>query len=200
MFRKDRRTVVVSSKEKDKSIILGLIQRGWDVVVRNTITADYQILGLPGGLRIERKKDISELIKSLGGSFRYNTEGECWRAYFDGTPLVYVISEKTTKSGKVINTIWDLMDIKRSDLRPENMREDIQTAVERMQEFVELYDIKFKFVEPEDMLDTIERLLIEQPWTIHEKKTLEKKKLTDEELLAVMDEIEQQEAEYDQIE
>lgn len=197
MFRKDRKTVVVSSKEKDKSIIFGLKQRGWDVIVRNTLTADYQVLGLPAGLRIERKKDISELIKSLGGNVRYNTENECWRAYFDGTPLVYVISEKTTKSGIVVNNIWGLMDIKRSDLKGENHREMIQTAVERMQELIELYDIKFMFVEPEDMLDTIERLLVEQPWTIYEKK---KTKLTDEELQTVQDEITQQQSEYDRIE
>lgn len=167
MFKHDYKTIVMSTKEKDKSTRDELIARGWNIVERNIVTADYQIYGLPGGLRAEKKQDVSELIKSFGGNVRGNSDLECWRAHADGTPIVYIVGERVTQSGAVIDDIWDLINIRRTDLRPENRHENVITAIEMMQEMKDLYDVHFVFVDHDKLTDTIDYYLYTQPWTIY---------------------------------
>lgn len=194
----DRDTIAVSSKERDDFVVKELIRRGKKVVVFDICTADYQMYGLPGGVRVERKKDFSELTKSFSGKPRYYTEKECRRAHADGTPLCYVIGEKKGKvSGVEVSDISDLQHLKRSDLRDVNQRESIQDAVEYMYDLATRYDAKFLFVDHEDVVDTILDLLEKQPGTVYEGK---RRKPTKEELEMILDRIERQEAEYDQIE
>lgn len=180
MFQHNFRTIVMSTKEKDTTTRDELIARGWDVVERNIVTADYQIYGLPGGLRAEKKQDLSELIKSFGGCVRGNSDLECWRAHADGTPIVYIIGERITRSGVVIEDIWDLMKIIRSDIRDESRHENIITAVEMMQEVKDLYDVHFVFCDHDKLTDTIEHYLIHQPWTIYAEMEMDFRKFVGE--------------------
>lgn len=194
----DRDTIAVSSKERDDFVVKELLRRGKKVVVFDICTADYQMYGLPGGVRVERKKDFSEFIKSLSGKPRYYTEKECRRAHADGTPLIYVIGEKKGRvSGVEVSDISDMLHLRRSDLRDVNAHESIQDAVEYMYDLVTRYNVKFLFVDHEDVVDTILDLLERQPGTVYEGK---ERKPTKEELIAILDRIERQEAEYEQIE
>ncbi len=160
--------IAVSSKEKDKTTIKELEARGHTCIIMDTLTADYQVYGKAGGLRVEKKADISELLKSMAGNVRYNAKKECWRAHSDGTPLWYVIGEDRTKSGVKLNEIEDVLYIKRSDIRSENQREDIQAAYEMMKMMKDKYDVVFAFVDPKDMTNMVETLLEYQPGTIYD--------------------------------
>ena len=160
--------IAVSNKEKDKTTIQELEARGHTCVIMDTLTADYQVYGKPGGLRVEKKADVSELLKSMAGNVRYNSKKEGWRAHADGTPLWYVIGEDRTKSGVKLNEIEDVLYIKRDDIRPENRHEDIQAAYEMMDLMREKYDVIFSFVPPEDMTNMVETLLEYQPGTIYD--------------------------------
>ncbi len=163
-----RHTIVVSSKEKDHSVAEELARRYWDILVLDIVTADYAIYGLPGGVLVERKKDLSELIKSMAGNVRYNTDKECMRAQAAGSPLYYVIGEKVTKSGVVLEDAADIGFIERDDLRLENQHEDICEAIKMIRLMEREYGTHFLFVEPEKMVDTIEFLLETQPGTPYE--------------------------------
>ena len=197
-FYYDRDTIAVSSKERDDFVIKELQRRGKKVIILDIATADYQAYGLPGGVRVERKKDFSELIKSLSGKPRYYTEKECRRAHADGTPLYYVIGEKKGNvSGVDVSDISDLQHLRRSDLRDVNQHESIQDAIEHMHDLEVRYGVKFVFVAHEEVVDTILDLLEKQPGTVYEGR---ERKPTKEELIAILDRIERQESEYDQIE
>lgn len=166
-----KRTVIAySSKERKDDTIDELTALGWGKVRLDTLTADYQVYGLAGGARVEKKEDPSELLKSMAGKPRYNTKKECWRAHADGTPLYYVTRQKTMPDGTVINSIEDFLKVRRADLRSENQREDIQQAVEMMQLMKKEFGVHFVFTDPEDFISTVDSILLTQPGTIYEKK------------------------------
>ena len=64
MFKTDTSTIAGSSKARDATTAWELKSRGRDIVRRDIPIADYQILGLPGGLKVEKKADLPELMKS----------------------------------------------------------------------------------------------------------------------------------------
>lgn len=170
-FYYDRNTIAVSSKERDKSIAKELEKRGKIIIEFDIATADYQRYGLGSGIRIERKKDFSELIKSMSGKSRYYTEKECRRSHADAMPLYYVTGERIgSSSGVEVNDIQDLQHLRRDDLRDVNQRESIQDAVEYLQDLKERYKIKVLFVDQDKVVDTIIDLLDRQPGTIWEKQ------------------------------